>query len=107
MTAEQLEELLEKVTPGEWRVAGKSSGYIVSDSESVVIAAVGDYRDDELLPFNRDRWDADCALFALAPTLAAEWLAQRRRIAELEAERDDCMVQLAIAVHQSRRVDND
>jgi len=61
-------------TPGPWRVAGKASGrihYAGSDPEigTVEIAIVGDYRDKELLPFNRDRWDADARLIAAAPNL--------------------------------------
>lgn len=63
-----------KFTPGPWRVAGKHSGYIVyagSDPEigSVQIGQVGAYRDKQLLPFNKERWDADCALIAAAPDL--------------------------------------
>lgn len=61
-------------TPGPWRVAGKASGHITyagtdRDIGSVQIATVGAYRDKELLPFNRDRWDADARLIAAAPDL--------------------------------------
>ena len=58
-----------KFTPGPWRVVGKASGYIMApDGPSVVqVGTVGAYRDKELLPFNKERWDADGHLIAAAP----------------------------------------
>lgn len=63
-----------KWTPGPWRVFGKKSGYIVApdgkDGKSIVqVAEVGAYRDEELLPFNKERWDADALLTSSAPEL--------------------------------------
>lgn len=65
-----------RFTPGPWRVAGKASGIIRRDRQgdgdkfgNVDVASVGDYRDKELLRFNKERWDADAALIAAAPDL--------------------------------------
>lgn len=64
-----------KWTKGPWRVFGKNTGYIAApdgvDGKSIVqVAEVGSYRDGELLPYNRERWDADAHLIAAAPDLA-------------------------------------
>lgn len=58
-----------KHTPGPWRVAGKRTGYI--HGPDVQVCIVGNYRDTELLPFNKERWDADARLIAAAPDLLA------------------------------------
>lgn len=94
-------------TPGPWRVAGKASGYIAyagTDPEigSVQIATVGAYRDKELLPFNRDRWDADCALIAAAPALYEAL----RQIADFQATSEfgkDPYIQIATFAKQTAR----
>ncbi len=54
-------------TAGPWRAA--KSGYIFGPD--VQVANVGDYKDRELLPFNKERWDADARLIAAAPELLA------------------------------------
>lgn len=58
---------LDKITPGEWRPARQ--GYIFGPD--CQIANVGDYRDKELLPFNKERWDSDARAIALVPELIA------------------------------------
>jgi hypothetical protein len=59
---------IQKHTPTPWCVLGKNTGYIDgTDGKGWVgVAKVGDYRDKELLPFNKDRWDADCAFIVRA-----------------------------------------
>lgn len=65
-----LRKLLAAATPGAWRVFGKETGVVgryESDAVgSVEVGKVGDYRDKELLPYNRERWDADAALIVEA-----------------------------------------
>jgi hypothetical protein len=61
----------EKYTPGPWRIAGTATGYITNTGKGgrVQVAVVGAYDDKELLPFNKERWDADARLIAAAPDL--------------------------------------
>lgn len=67
-------------TPGPWRVAGKQSGIIVAPDGrgTVQIGRVGDFRDAELLRFERDRWSADARLIAAAPELLESLMAMVR-----------------------------
>lgn len=95
LTDEALQALVKQATPGPWRVAGKATGYIVHDAESVVVGVIGDYRDTDLLPYNKDRWDGDCALIAVTPAIAAE---------VLELRETKASVGLAIeAMHQNAK----
>jgi hypothetical protein len=62
-----------RFTPGPWRFI---TGYIMGSDgvgpygpREVQVGTVGAYRDSELLPFNKERWDADGALIAAAPAL--------------------------------------
>lgn len=61
----------EKYTPGPWRIAGTATGYITNTGKGgrVQVAVVGAYDDKKLLPFNKERWDADASLIAAAPDL--------------------------------------
>jgi hypothetical protein len=53
-------------TPGPWKGYGHT-GYVYGPD--VVVCRCGDYKDKELLPFNKDRWAADAQLIAAAPDL--------------------------------------
>lgn len=66
-----------KHTPRPWRFL-TNVGYVMGSDgtgpfgpREVQVGTVGDYRDKELLPFNKDRWDADGRLVAAAPDLLA------------------------------------
>lgn len=86
-TPARLEQLLAAATLGPWRAHVSNTGHVWGVDDyvsrephgSVEVAQVGAYRDKELLPWNKERWDADTALIALCPSLAA-------RVIELEAE---------------------
>lgn len=91
----QLRAMLAKMTPGEWSVAGKTTGYISCSGDPktvgyVHIATVGAYQDKELLRFNRDRWDADAAgivaLVNAAEPMLAEIEALRAEVARLHKQ---------------------
>jgi hypothetical protein len=53
-------------TPGPWRYV-KNTGVVTSDE--CHIGYIGDFKDKELLRFNKDRWEADARLIAAAPEL--------------------------------------
>lgn len=95
---EELRRLLKHTTPGPWRMFGKKSGKVISENAPgfVEVCEAGDFRDRELVPFNGDRWNADAALIALAPALAAEVLQLRDACAPLtmlpQAPKDDGLV---------------
>lgn len=57
-------------TQGPWR-AVPNTGRIHAEvgGSTVQVATVGDYRDSEILPYNKERWNADAALIAAAPDL--------------------------------------
>jgi hypothetical protein len=57
-----------QMTPGPWRYV-KNTGIVTSDECN--IGHIGDFKDKELLPFNKDRWEADARLIAAAPDLLA------------------------------------
>ena len=59
-------------TPGPWRK--RDHGFIYApDGEhfETLVARVGAFHDEELLPFSRERWTADAHLIAAAPELLA------------------------------------
>lgn len=82
-------------TAGPWKVVGKATGRIHyagtnKDIGSVEIARVGDYTDRELLPWNRERWDADCRLIAASPDLFEALEALLTVVeSEFQVERDE------------------
>jgi hypothetical protein len=98
MTTPELRDLLARATKGPWRAVCKSHVTLVTrdsqgrndDTGSVQICRIADAKDDDLRPFNGDRWEADAALIALAPTLAAELI--EARAANVEAE-DEIKIQ--------------
>ena len=70
-----IRELMGRITQGPWKHV-KNTGVITYDGSdraigSVHICGVGAYRDKDLLPFNKDRWDADARAIALLPELLA------------------------------------
>lgn len=85
MNTETLKELLANATPGPWRVFGKMTGKIISENAPgwVEIGTIGDFDDDELVPFNAERWNADARLIAAAPYLAADNIALQAEVERL------------------------
>ena len=106
LTTARLEELLAAATPGPWRAPTKNTGHVwgvdnspgLNPPGTVEVAQVGAYRDKELLRWNRARWDADKALIALSPSLAA-------RVIELEAEAKAERLRLASAALEALVID--
>lgn len=81
----ELRSLLGAATPGPWRVFGKKTGKVISENAPgfVEVCEAGDFKDRELVPFNGERWNADAALIALSPALAAEVLQLREALTDL------------------------
>lgn len=78
---EDLERLAASITPGRWRKYGKMTGKVISEGPevgTVEICETGDFLDEDLVPFNADRWNADADAIALLPELLAEVIAARK-----------------------------
>lgn len=55
-----------KFTEGNWVVVNPDMGIIASSADGTHICEVGAYGDADLLPYNKERWDADRALICAA-----------------------------------------
>lgn len=66
---------MSKHTPGPWHSNNKVGFVFAKDCR---ICVVGDFRDKELLPWNKDRWLADSKLIAAAPVMHAALIEARR-----------------------------
>jgi hypothetical protein len=88
LTPVRVAEMAAAATPGPWRSPTKSTGHVFTDGSRAdigvtLICEVGAYNDKALLPFNKDRWDADRTLIAAAPvmaTLIAKLAAENERL---------------------------
>lgn len=76
----ELKAKAEAATPGPWR-GYKNSGYVYGPD--VVVAKCGEFKDKELLRFNKERWGNDTAYIAAASPSAILAI-----LAELEALRN-------------------
>lgn len=70
LNANHIRELLEQATPGTWKLDPKTDGIKNSAGNSVVRGDAYCGGDEVWLEW---RFDADPALAALAPELAADW----------------------------------
>ena len=59
----ELKQKAEAATPGPWR-GYKNSGYVYGSD--VIVAKCGEFKDKELLRFNKERWGNDTAYIAAA-----------------------------------------
>lgn len=59
---------MSKCTPGPWR-AGPGGRILAPEPQTVLVCRVGAYDDPDLLPYCRERWQADARLIAAAPEL--------------------------------------
>ena len=75
----ELKQKAEAATPGPWR-GYKNSGYVYGSD--VIVAKCGEFKDKELLRFNKERWGNDTAYIAAASPSAILAI-----LAELEALR--------------------
>lgn len=93
-------ELAEKATKGPWRAfCGKSNTLVTRDRQgpgdetgSVQICHIAGADDEDLRPFNRDRWEADAKLIAFSrealPTLARALLSREAEVERLTKENE-------------------
>ena len=85
----ELRELMDAATKRPWK-AIKNTGIIASDEDRCHVGRIGDFRDAELLPFNKKRWTADTNLIAKAvnalPILLTSLERAEERVKELEAD---------------------
>lgn len=76
-------------SPSPWRRAGEHSGHIwAPDGDGVVqVAIVGAYSSLDMLPFNKERWDADANLISAAPEMleALEAIVNAEALSGVEA----------------------
>lgn len=82
LTPEAVREALDSATDGPWRVETDPCHY---DTASDVVGRNGVLHASVGGSAKWQEQEANTRLIALAPTLAAEWLAAQARIAELEA----------------------
>ena len=61
---------MNRYTPGPWR-AGPGGRILAPEPQTVLVCRVGAYDDPELLPYCRERWQADAQMIAAAPELLA------------------------------------
>lgn len=66
---ERARELERQATPGPWRAVAGGNIHAPdgpNGTSCVHVATVGDFLDEELLPFNKDRWQADQRTIVIA-----------------------------------------
>ena len=85
----ELKRAANAATPGPWR-GYKNSGYVYGPD--VVVAKCGEFKDKELLRFNKERWGNDAVYIAAASpsvilAILAELEALRERVYRTESAR--------------------
>lgn len=79
----ELEKLVEKATPGEWRQSSLTYLYLIADDEPDPICSMGEYNENGSVDGEFENWKANAALIVTSVNYVKQLLRQRRGAREI------------------------